>query len=588
MILVLVIIILSTASYAATPLYVDPTATDDTGSGLIGDPKKTISAAYAAVDDGGVVKLVDAGTYNDASQIWGITIAAKSVTIEPAAAGGRITITRESEGATSLWWYVSSDRTGYNTTFNNIDFVDERSGAGIFYWASDSGHNFICDTCSLTVASGARVLNSANSPNVTYERRFQATDCTFNVDNTNTPFNFRGMTLVDINGGSFANPSTSTTLRMMRVTDAIGPTYFRNITFTAKYPLWIESYNSSNTVTFIEDCTFTDVTEQKGTAAGLGPLGPETPSTNTVEGVVLTGNKIVGFDIGIQDTANTTHITDNIFDCSDSILFFGTYKPYIKNNTFVVKANTGAGDTPDRSIMFGRNWMSDYTVKANTTFTATTVVSSAAWNLAHAVADDMSIVGITSTNTGTPLLLYYGLITIVNDGTDTVTVAKWIDVSNGNVVTPADATYHAIALKWSTGAYVINNIMDGALGTGIFTFDFNPVPGDHIMDYNCYVAGSNGFSNLGSTSQADLSALQAKWAAWPMDTYGLAGKAGSWYVSPLTSNDENSLEEDPLLDDDYVPHNLALKLDDNTWIGGVQPVAGDGSSGALYNGYFNN
>ena len=63
---------------------------------------------------------------------------------------------------------------------------------------------------------------------------------------------------------------------------------------------------------------------------------------------------------------------------------------------------------------------------ATTTFTATTVVDATAWDLS-AVAAGMYAV----TSDG-----YVGLISVVNDGTDTVTVKAWVKMSNGIVGTP--------------------------------------------------------------------------------------------------------------------------------------------------------
>jgi hypothetical protein len=66
-----------------------------------------------------------------------------------------------------------------------------------------------------------------------------------------------------------------------------------------------------------------------------------------------------------------------------------------------------------------------------------------------------------------------------------------------------------------------------------------------------------------------LVALQDKWEAWPEDS-------NPGYLSQSKDNDINSIEADPLLDDDYVPHNSDLKRDDNIWIGGIQPASTGG------------
>ncbi|MDP1614222.1 MAG: hypothetical protein Q8L68_00325, partial [Methylococcales bacterium] len=57
----------------------------------------------------------------------------------------------------------------------------------------------------------------------------------------------------------------------------------------------------------------------------------------------------------------------------------------------------------------------------NTTFTATTVVDGTAWGLSTVVA------GMFAKTSGG----WIGLITAVNDGTDTLTVESWINIANG-------------------------------------------------------------------------------------------------------------------------------------------------------------
>ena len=66
-------------------IYVNPTSTDDTGDGSTAtagtggtSAKKTISGAMTAASDGDIIKLV-AGTYNDSTQIWSISLPAKSL-----------------------------------------------------------------------------------------------------------------------------------------------------------------------------------------------------------------------------------------------------------------------------------------------------------------------------------------------------------------------------------------------------------------------------------------------------------------------------------------------------------------------------
>jgi hypothetical protein len=563
-------------AYAATPLYVDPSATDDTGTGLIGDPKKSIKDAYANVDDGGTVLLV-AGTYDDATQIWEIRTLEKSVTIEPAVSGSRISLTRQAEGLTG-WWYIVTDYTGYGLTFNDIDFVSTRAGGVIFLFA-DAGHNITQNNCTWNVTANGFVVTNANASIKSIEKRFQATDCTL-IDSATTvnPLKFPdGFALVDLDNCIVASSNAVSTERIIKISSSLGPVNIRNCEFTGNWPVWIQSNDYPSMSAIIEDCTFNSLVPAgvfTGNAIQLGPGEPATPATNTIRNTRIINNKIIGYDQGMIDTADETVVIGNVFDCADDIWFYGTKKPVMINNTFVGRG-INAGRV--RNIMLARTWKSPYVAKADTSFTANTVVSGAAWNLANVEADGITMIAMTTTDVDTPPVIYYGIVAGVNDGTDTVTVDKWIEVANGNVVTPADATYHAVAYRWSEFSYSFNNIFARFDNHSCMTFDFNPLPGNHIMDYNCYDIVAK-VSNLGTDTISTLAQQQAKWQEWPMDTYKLAGAADSWYVSLSITNDLNSIQTAPQLDANYRPQNSQLieggKPDTNgksTSIGATSP-----------------
>ena len=90
-------------------------------------------------------------------------------------------------------------------------------------------------------------------------------------------------------------------------------------------------------------------------------------------------------------------------------------------------------------------------------------------------------------------------------------------------------------------------------------------PGGHWIDNNCWYTDSAsyiGFMAVAGANPADFGAMQTYWLTWSPVQFPL-NMANGIDVNPRFAS----------FPTDLTPTNSALKLGDNTWIGGVQPAA---------------
>ena len=305
----------------------------------------------------------------------------------------------------------------------------------------------------------------------------------------------------------------------------------------------------------ISDNTFTTL------IAGYKGVGIQI--TTGTEGTHINNNEMYGFSEAIFDQGTYTEITGNIIKATNPIRISGAIGGTLGNNTIL----SIDGTTTGRCVVLGREEFSvESTDHVADTFTATTYVSATEWDLPDVVTDGTMIaVAISDADTGTLEFTYAG--TIVDKGANTVTVKEWLD-ENGDVGLPTVGDYAVRCIRWPSGYKIFNNIFDGRDASLTFTFDFAPWDQGNYVDNNCYLTGTNFMSNLGDFG----SKLSNEWAT-------VAQMRTEWltYSAAYPDNDAGTISEDPKYADpsngDYTPTNPALKLDDNTWIGGVQPQA---------------
>jgi hypothetical protein len=541
--LLLLILLVASPCWAAN-WYVDAdNGNDTTGDGTAAAPEKSISAAITDAATGDTIKLIG-GTYNDDTQIWGIDLLGKNLTIEPNVVGTRITITRTAEGASSVFRFLA-DRTGFSYTWNNIDFVDEKTSGVLFFWYLEVGGNIILNDCTITTASSnaaftgtTQITNNAIFRKLTLDN----VNITRSGATTAKMVNLTSFAKTMIKDCNITDNTTTSTVGVITMEHTRGPVEIRGCHLTGENPIIFYNYATNGATLIIADNNLLSTEDLNGTGITLGYTG--TATADTIYGAKIINNKISNFAYGINQLAYNTDIAGNTIYAVNSLAVTGGGKPFIYNNTFV---STDSGGTDGgRCIVFARKWFAKqgtvaYLNSSGTDFDTTTVIATAGGgecDFNNVLTDGSMMAFVSSTNTGSPYPLYYGIVYGTNEGANTITVDKWTKVSDYTTETPTDNTYYVSIVKYGNGAYITNNILDGSRSDYTITFDFSPLAGSNYINYNCYSAGSVSLSNLGCTAagcdgQTTLAQLQAKWLVWP------------WVYSECYYNDDHSIEAVP-------------------------------------------
>jgi hypothetical protein len=567
--ILVLLMVLCSVGFGAN-FYVDPTnGVDATGDGTVSSPEKTIAAAIADAASGDNIYLL-AGTYDDTTQGagWFITApATKSLTFMPDPATNP-TITLTPTTATGLVKHLA-DRTGYTLTFSNLTltagsaYVHTFGGAGI-------GGNVVFNTCSFP--SEKSIENTSTTPtNATYIRKARYYNCTSSWTTGADSYGIQltGADSLVVKDCTFQNASTSTTKPFIYAPLLRGGCVIDGCAITSVKCFYCESFQDNRGSIKIINCDFVEIDSTVSTAITLG--SSTNNSADTVAGVAVQDCNITGFNYGIYHFAAKSNISGNTIYCASPLVFWGGGENVIINNTLKAydTASQGRCLVVGRKL-YGKLGSSDSAGTANTDFEATTIAegSETDWDLSLVSSDCSMVALVTSTNTGSPVPVYYGVISGVSDETDTITVHKWIKCSDQTTETPADDTYYISCAKFSERNYVCYNIMDGGDATNTFTFDFNPKAGDNYVNYNCYVAGTGGLANLGVADIDTLAEFVTKWQTWP----------NAWTSSYY--NDEDSIEADPQFVNTtdptkanyFMPTNANVKFSDGSFAGAV-PLA---------------
>lgn len=538
---ILILLLMCSVCWGAN-IYVNPASTDDTGDGSTAtagtggtSAKKTISGAMTAASDGDIIKLV-AGTYNDSTQIWSISLPAKSLTIEPDDSSN-VTITRTSEGGAS-WFNQATDNSDYRYFFNNIDFVSARADGFVFYFQENYGNNIECNNCSFDITTGGRIVNATTSATIDRKRRYRQMNCTVESKAySNNLYDLKNMTLLHIEGGTITSSNTGSSSFLISNLYPYGDTFIKDVTITGEDCIEVryeESLGKSYNVR-ITGCTFTSPDDWEGRAIDLDYNWWN--GKTIISGADISNNLIYNFNYGIFGSMSNSTISGNVVYCINPIIMYGGLKNKFFNNTLkAYDTDTREG----RCLLFNRRDFSDEIASTeDSTFTSSTVTTTDGWDLSNVLTDG-TVKVLVKTESGARPISYYGVVSSVNDSTDTVTITGgWIKVSDGSKETPANDTYYISCARFAEQNYVVNNIMDGGESSFVFTFDFNPLDGQNYIDYNCYnVQDGKWLSNLGTVAITRLTTQQAKWLTWPENV-----TAG--YLSVSKYNDAHSIEADP-------------------------------------------
>lgn len=273
-------------------------------------------------------------------------------------------------------------------------------------------------------------------------------------------------------------------------------------------------------------CTIRDnVMNLKPNSAGI-TIG------HNVVGCVCERNQVFGGNFGFYVQGSSGQIRDNVIVSQNPIvLFHGSFNKLHGNTAVAYGTAESRAIVLGRLTWFGGSLSQGYT---NTTYDATSVAMGGGPDLSLAQAVFTMGYGQLMAYTKTSANLQkYGWITDLSDDLDKVTVDRWYRA--GGIESPQPPTNGTPfwVVSFPSGNVITNNIFDAGRGTSTITFDYNPQCGEDLIDYNCYVCGSNMFSNLARYASGfifSLVQMRARWAAWSQ-------------LHP--DNDSHSIEADP-------------------------------------------
>ncbi|MBE0536468.1 MAG: hypothetical protein IH624_12440 [Phycisphaerae bacterium] len=522
-------------------IYVNPASVDDTGDGSTANAGtggtsafRTVAAAIDAAGAGDTIKLV-AGDYTESTQTWCVSLPKKSFTIEPEAVE-KVTLTRTTYIGAG-WFNVEADNTYVRHVFNNIRFVDNKDGGSILMYQANLGGNVEFNRCSFDMQTDGQIIKATSKAAFGQERRVRIVNCdVVPKAYTASLLDMVNMHSVHVEGGTIASANTTGTKFLISNTYAYGDTYIKDVAFTGKFGVEVRYVEATQRTPYsvrITGCSFTSTDPFKGRAIELDYNWHNGPPV--IIGADITHNYMYGYDIGVFGSMSDSNISYNVVDCLDGMIMYGGIRNKIVNNT--IKARDFGGKTA-RCLLFNRRNYSSEIADSEPSNFETATVTSAGWDLS-CVPVDGSVMVFVKRQSGSRPLSYYGVVKSVDDDLDTVTVERWVRVSDGATATPANNTFFVQCGRFAEQNYVENNIMDGALSSYVFSFDFNPLDGRNYIDYNCYnIQAGKALSNLGCVAQRSLAKTQGKWLAWP-ENITLGRFSTSKY------NDAHSIEADP-------------------------------------------
>ena len=558
--------------YGATPLYVDPTAANDTGDGTTpATAKKTIEAAYSAVDDGGSVYLLG-GTYDATTQgaTWYLAIDNnKSVTIKPDPTTTP-SINLLTNGATYCLYYHTCSA-GKTIRIEGVT-ITPQAGSRIGYFSTAFYGSAELVNCVLV--GGTRNIICQASQAAPFTRTLLMDGCTYTTSNNQAiaPRAFNTCTVKNctITSGSVSNASTDgvfvfyesndtvvvkdnaitcavqsvcaftgtswtsfwidgNTIAFTPVDDTVECMYFRDDAIGSRGNIVISDNTiavASGNATIIRVGLETDFASAVAYPAPV-VIGNQMTTSNLGYGTAISFgagvsngevafNDLTGFRYGIQLYGCFGACVDaNYIEGGQTeIILQGGGNHRITHNHVIARDYGGATEP-------GRCFLGNRIVKATSTTTtayaATTVTDTGGtpWGSAQA-----SIVA--------------GLVAMVNAGTEWYSPLQWARVVsiNGNEVTvdgwqkwdgsgdaetPTNGNVCKI-MQFPLSNVLTDNVFDGGRASYGFTFDFIPIDPLTYCDRNIYRAGTSTLTNLASHilvggDPTNLAELQSAWAA---------------------------------------------------------------------------
>jgi hypothetical protein len=533
-------------------------------------------------------------------------------------------------------FYRRSGTTIGDMTFSNCDIV--QSNSSIDYFAeidgssrTKSGGNLTFTDCDITYDAGLSFLRVENGIDMfklsnTDVRRTQDQTGNFPfiwldndgisdlqiIDSTiDTDISTKNDFLFSLSSGDkyitnlvISGSSVSTHVATLNIEDdALIDAVFKNSTFTSEVgnPTAekgdVFNIEKANSIA-IRDCVLSVTTADKPTLQiGLGALEPDStsninvvidgceiisPSDRSVQilngcaGTQILNSKLTGGNHTVALLSNNCTVKNCIVSGVGS-LGIGNFADGSKiiNNTIVAVGGSGIVDGPPSGTGYD-----SWSYNKNATIYNNIIVCDSAteyaltdyearkgnenqprgWTINQSeTPSTTAITGTAVVGTGSTWTTLDN--TLVHEN-DIMRITAGTGVIHGDYVIGAVNSDTSLTLLGNPGTY------NPASADLAYTIIRNDTMRDYI-DYNCYWQedGSGHIMSLDGNDYDTLANIQTKWLTWN-NNYPL--------------NDANSLIEDPQFKDpdngDFTPTNPALKLDDNTWIGAIQPAEGPSSS----------
>lgn len=556
----------------ATPLYVNPAAANDLGDGTTpATAKKTVDAAYTAVDDGGSVYLL-AGTYDTTTQGpgWYLNIdIAKSVLFKPdpatfpaitlstaGATFGVLFATGNADDTITIEGVTIAPTTGTRMFSLGGSFDGHAKFVGCTLTAGSRDVSFTANTpvlrnltldgCTITTSADSFLNGCLDVDNVVM------TNCTVTATSASSGSN---VGVIELLGRCNRVVMSENTVSLGASLFNAGATSINESTVIKGNTVTWTPNGSNRLIYFRDDATSLGRIHIEGNSIDVA-LTAFAPTVITIGfssdystapkayHPVITKNMITharsGYGTGISLSAGceNAHVTYNDirgFECD--VMMNGTFGVSVDTNYLEgggevlmpygggrhtithnnIKAfDYGGGAVVGRCVLFNR--LIKATSTATTTFTGTTVTDTGGVPWGGDQADITSAIAnglVALCNAETPAWwepTHWGRVVSILG--NEVTVDAWYKYdANDTVETPANGLVCKV-IEFAKDCSITDNVFDGSGASYTFTYDFNPDDPRHYADHNIILPGSLALTNLAYQYVGVVNTIPELQAAW--------------------------------------------------------------------------
>lgn len=529
----------------ATPLYVNPAAADDTGDGTTAVlAKKTIEAAYAAVDDGGSVYLL-AGTYDTTTQgaNWYLDFDNnKSVTIKPDPATAP-TIDLATAGASNPATCLYFETLDAGKTVR-VEGVSISPTTGSRFASCAAGFLGAAELVDCTITAGARNWSFTDTVAETKTREVLVSGCTITNSADGIIEAVVGCARVVVEDCTITNTGTgvSALYGCVRITGGTNQIALKRNTVTTTIPFTVIDTDSITGVCLIESNTIacqlngsdgnairirTDaapsvephiqVIGNRITKTGTQGICYGVTCESTVGQLYVGYNEFTGFFAAVKATdIDNVNVDSNYFECGGHgvELNAGSGHRIVHNHC---RPQDYDGATVGRAVLFQRSVKATST--STTTFDGTTCTDAGAtpWGATEA-AVAAGMIAMVNSGTAWYAPLQWGRVVSINADTNVLTVDGWVTFdADMTAETPTNGHVCKI-MSFPTGCTITDNVFDCGNASYGVNYDYIPIDPDCYCDRNLWRAGTVNIGLLASHllesgSPTNLATLREAWAA---------------------------------------------------------------------------